>query len=203
MRYLIIALIFCSCNPLRHYLKVQNDPFRNEAERSIIARVSLQEFPPLKDTPTTTVIYDSTAWKELNEQYHILVDDYVRHIEADTPILIDAFHIWDSHSIDSFNNIARAYAIKSLAETVKKLKATKPATITKTIVKEVPTRRGEVENQLQNEINNCRRENSELSYQAKTATDKQKKTGTTNIWLWVVTGLLTIGHIARTKKLFT
>jgi hypothetical protein len=83
-----------------------------------------------------------------------------------------------------------------------RIRALKPAVITRTITKEVPVRNTAIENQLQTKINACTNENNGLVIQAKGAKESQKRTRTTNIWLYVVSGLLFLGHIVRTKKLF-
>ncbi len=179
MRWLIIILIFTSCNPLRHYTKVVNDPFRNEKERELLARASLQEFPPVSGEPTITVTVDSAGFDELNKEYNKLVEDYAKHIAADT---------------------LRGGEIDTVFLT--KIRALKPAVITRTITKQVEVRNTAVENQLQSKINACSRENEQLVSEAKGAKDSQKKTRSTNIWLYVVSGILLLGHIVRTKKLF-
>lgn len=182
MRYLLILLIFANCSPLRHYTKVANDPFRNEAERQLLARASLQEFPPITGQPVTTIVYDSTAYKELSAQYNLLVEDYIRHIEKE----------------DSSGNRE--------ADTVflTRIRALKPATIVKTVTKEIPIRNTAVENQLQTSLNACTRENDGLAIQAKTASDRRKDARKTLTFLYVISGVLLAGNLVQlfSKKRF-
>jgi hypothetical protein len=66
MRKILIPALFLitACSPLRHYRKVVNDPFRNKAERELLARASQQEFPNVtSDTPTITVTYDTVFYE--------------------------------------------------------------------------------------------------------------------------------------------
>lgn len=171
MKYLLILLVLCACNPLKHYQRVANDPFRNEQERKLLAKASLEEFPPQAvGEPTIRVVVDSTEINRLNEEYNKLVDDYVRHIEADTSKFLDTVFLT-------------------------KIRNLKPATITRTVTIEKEVRSTAVENQLQTKINECDRENQTLATQAKKAKDEKKKARSTMAFLWIISGLLLAGHV--------
>jgi hypothetical protein len=178
MKYILIILIFCACNPLRHYQKVKDDSFRNAAERELLAKAASDEFPIVKGEPTTTVVFDSTAYNNIVKEYNTLVQDYINHIESE----------------DSTSKIDTVFLTK--------IRNLKPAAIVKTVTVEVPVNNPYVEEKLRIEVRECKNENDGLVIQAKAARENQKKTRTTNVWLYVVGGLLAFGHIVRTKKLF-
>jgi hypothetical protein len=179
MRWLFIILIFSACNPLRHYQKVALDDFRNSAERDLLAKAASEEFPITKGEPTTTVVYDSSAYNELMNKYNSLVQDYISDQSGSDAVVTEIDTVFLS-----------------------KIRALKPATIVKTVTVEVPVNNPYVEEKLRIEVRECKNENDGLVIQAKAARESQKKTRTTNVWLYIVGGLLALGHIVRTKKLF-
>lgn len=148
MRKLLIPtlFLFIGCSPLRHYQKVVNDPFRNAKERALLARAAQQEFPNVvgDTTPQVTVTYDSTEVNLLNDAYNALLDDYLKHLDKDSSQIT-------KREIDTV--------------ILNKIKKLKPATITKTITKEIKVRDGVWAEVKQNEINTCREELRLMTFQ--------------------------------------
>jgi hypothetical protein len=159
MRKFLIPTLFliCSCNPLRHYQKVVNDPFRNAKERELLARASLQEFPNVAGDTLQSIVYDSTEVNLLNDAYNALLDDYLRHLDKDTTPIA-------KREIDTV--------------ILNKIRNLKPATITKTITKEIKVRDGAWAEVKQNEVNTCREELRLMTFQKdefKTKVGNQRK----------------------------
>jgi hypothetical protein len=180
MRWLIIILLFCSCHPLRHYRHVALDDFRNAAERNLLAKAANEEFPQIRDTPK--VIFtgiDSTQYNAVNHAYNVLLDSLIAAYSRDTAGVLTA----PTGTIDSLR-IVRNF-----------LRVYKPPAVIKTEVKEILVRNTAIENQLQTAIDNCRDEAERLADTAEVAKDRQAKTRQTNIWLWVVCGLLAAGNV--------
>jgi hypothetical protein len=145
-RYLIPTLfLFVACSPLRHYQKVVNDPFRNAKERALLARAAQQEFPNVSsDTQQVSVVVDSSEVNLLNEEYNHLLDAYLDHLNSDTSQI-------SKREIDTV--------------LIEKIKALKPATITKTITKEIKVRDGVWAEVKQNEVSTCREELRLMTFQ--------------------------------------
>lgn len=147
MRKILIPTLFLlvACSPLRHYNKVVNDPFRNAKERALLARASQQEFPNVVGDTAQTITYDSSQLQRLNEEYNALVDELVKHYDHD----------------DSSQKVNKVF------DTIwyEKIRSLKPATITKTITKEVKVRDGVWAEVKQNEINTCREELRLMTFQ--------------------------------------
>jgi hypothetical protein len=148
-----LFLICCvGCSPLRHYKKVALDPFRSAQERELLAKAANEEFPEyISDTQQVSIVVDSTEVQRLNEAYNALVDEFVKHQESDT--------VQEPRTIGTSNN-AKLYA-----ELLQKMQKLKPATITKTITKEIKVRDGAWAEIKQMEVNTCREELRLMTFQ--------------------------------------
>jgi hypothetical protein len=174
------------CNPLRHYQKVANDTYRNAPERTLLSRACVSEFPAIRDTAQViSTVVDSTAYIAVAEAYNALVDSLINHEIEDAKQ--DSTHgivdLRDQAIIDSLRHIKGF------------IKTYHPPAVIKTVIKEVPVRNTAVESLLQQKIDDCSRENDGLIVQAKSAVEQKKKARTTNIWLYIVTGLLLVGNV--------
>jgi hypothetical protein len=152
-KYLIptLFLFLISCSPLRPYRKVVNDKFRNSAERELLARAAQQEFPAIiGDTPQVTVVWDSTEYNELAKAYDELADELIRKAEESS----------------QFAN--RDTIIEYITRTLK------PATITKTVTKEVKIRDAVWAEVKENEIRQARWENERLRIETGEAKTRAK-----------------------------
>ena len=148
MRKLLIPtlFLFCSCaTTLKPYKKVLNDKFRNAQKRELLAKAANEEFPEyVGDTVLSNVTIDSSEVLRLNDAFNDLLDDYVKHLENDP-----------------------AQDVVYLPDTVilEKIKKLKPATITKTVTKEIKVRDGAWAEVKQMEVNTCREELRLMTFQ--------------------------------------
>jgi hypothetical protein len=186
MRILIPTLfLLIGCNPLKHYQKVANDPFRNSAERELLARASSQEFPnTISDTPTVTVHYDSTEYNELLKKIKgaALGWSGPRPLEYDSAgsdptwaLDISAYYPRDENVITGTDNRAALDAMIKAA--------IKPATITKTVTKEVKIRDAVWTELKENEIRQARWENERLRMDLNQANTARKNQRTMIYWI--------------------
>lgn len=202
MKYLIIALLLYSCSPLRHYTKVANDPFRNSAERALLARAAQQEFPAIEDTGR--VIYtgvDSAEYKALNMAHLQLLDSLIAHYEREDTLswvpetenppalqsMIDA----------AFNEVAKVDSLRHIRNF---LRTYRPPTITRTEVKEVKVRDAAWAELKQQEINACKLENEQLTKRTQIAEEKASNRGGTQWWLICLCVILGGWHLVNIFK---
>lgn len=175
------------CSPLRHYQKVALDPFRNSAERSLLSRACTQEFPAIQDTGRVIKVgVDSSDYNAVAEAYNVLLDSLIAMYERDTvsyPGVIRICTPGDSARI--IRNFLRIY---------------KPPAVIKTEIKEVKVTDMAAIAMKQSEVDKCREENAALATTAKNATEKLKDKNQTNVWLWVVLGLLAAGNVYQLFK---
>jgi hypothetical protein len=157
-----LFLISCvACSPLRHYQKVALDPFRSAQERELLAKAANEEFPEyISDTQQVSIVVDSTEVQRLNEAYNALVDEFVKHQEDDT--------------IQEPRTIGTSNSAKLYAELLQKMQKLKPATITKTITKEIKVRDGAWAEVKQKEVNVCREELRLMTFQKDELKTKNK-----------------------------
>lgn len=81
----ILAITFIGCNPLKHYQKVQEDPYRNEAERLLLAKACLEEFPKVPDTiRMVDRVLDTAAYESYRRNYQELLERYIETQSRDT-----------------------------------------------------------------------------------------------------------------------
>lgn len=205
MRYLTIFLLaLVACNPLRHYNKVVNDPFRNAPERQLLSRACVQEFPAVRDTARTVKSdIDSSDFLASQAAINALLDSLNAHLEresktADQPIT--------GTRVDSLAVIGPSRAVSprdSLRIIRGFLKVYKPAPIIHNKVVEVPIKSssaGAYEHTLQAGIDKCRDENEALALATKQAQEARHKTRTTNIWLIVLAAVAIGGNIFQYFK---
>lgn len=176
-KYLIPTLfLFCSCaTTLKPYKKVLNDKFRNAQKRELLAQAANQEFPEyVSDTQQVSVVIDSSEVNLLNDAYNALMDDYLKHLDKDTSQTA-------SHEPQSI--------------IIEKIRQLKPATITKTVTKEIKVRDGAWAEVKQGEVNACREELRLMTFQKdelKTKNGNKAKIITYMGIAWIVTLLLII-----------
>jgi hypothetical protein len=182
VRYLIIILLFASCNPLRHYNKVALDKFRNNAERALLAKAAHEEFPAIKDSVRiVSTGVDSSDFNAVNMAYMTLLDSMIAHAEReDTATEGVRPYFAPVDSLRVIKNFVRVY---------------RPPAIIKTEVKEVRVSDTFKEALLQSQIDNCRRDNDFLMTETAQLREKRDDTKRTNIWLWIVLGLLAVGNV--------
>lgn len=174
---LIPTLFFFACSPLRHYKKVALDPFRSAKERELLAKAANEEFPEYisDSTPQVTVEIDSSEVKRLNDAYAALLDDYLGHLENEPKT--DTFIYNGGHSVDHYIKLREA------------IKALKPATITKTVTKEIKVIDGVWKEKKENEVKACREELRLMTFQKDELLTKKKNQATIIRWMigvWVL-----------------
>ena len=188
---LVGLALLVGCSFFRHYTKVVNDPFRNEAERSLLSRACVQEFPAVQDTPR--IIFsgvDSSDYLAVAEAYNALVDTLINREERglpsrgaqEVPIELANQHNVYLDSLKIVRNTLRNYH---------------PPAIIKTEIKQVKVTDVAAVSLKQSEVNACRYENEQLTKDAHDAKTKLGNRTTTMYWLLFVCLILLIGNVVQ------
>jgi ASC-1-like (ASCH) protein len=190
VRYLLIILLFASCNPLRHYQKVALDPFRNNAERALLAKAAHEEFPAIKDSVrVVSTGVDSSDFNAVNMAYMTLLDSMIAHAEREDTVRTP---INNSYERSLYRQVFPTDSLRIIRNFVR---VYKPPAIVKTEVKEVRVSDTFKEALLQTQIDNCRTDNAWLVSEVAKAKENFDDKRRTNIWLWIVMGLLAVGNV--------
>jgi hypothetical protein len=205
--FIVVILALVACNPLRHYNKVVNDPFRNTPERQLLSRACVQEFPAIRDTSRTIrEDIDSSDYLASQAAINALLDSLNAHLEreaktADQPSTYLPLH--DSMAAATTIQPLRINPRDSLRIIRGFLRVYKPAAVIHNKVVEVPVKSSSVgayEHTLQASIDKCRTENEAMATATKQAQDARQKTRTTNIWLIVIAALAVGGNVFQYFK---
>jgi hypothetical protein len=187
------------CNPLRHYQKVANDTYRNAPERTLLSRACVSEFPAIRDTvQVVSTVVDSSDYLAVAEAYNQLIDSLIAYKEKELDDDIDSATGWHKSNVfggSLRDELANRTSLDSLRHIKGFIRTYHPPAVIRTVVKEVPVRNTAIESMLQQKADACRTENDGLIVQAKSAVDERKRARTTNLWLYIVGGLLLFGNV--------
>jgi hypothetical protein len=181
MKYLILMLLVIGCSPLRHYVKVANDPFRNSAERALLAKAAAEEnLLTYSDTPRiVTSGTDSTDYNAVVDAYNELLDSLLAQQPLDTSFIIDT-------SRPVYTGVSKRDSLKIIKNF---LRVYHPPAVVKTIVTEKKVHDPAAELVLQNRVEACRTENDNYVKKIAAAELKLKNRTTVMWWLIAVIGL--------------